>query len=208
MERDKAIKELAMLKLKELSLQERTEQLETMALENWCSHEEWKLLPKEIQIEVEEGNLCESPSSSKYDQVLLIWLRESMKAITNDFLKKNLQVEFIEGEPIELYCCPCCGSKTISERGHYHICKVCWWEDDGQDNEDADKIYGGPNYETSLTQGRYNFLMFGIYDSDRKDLMKLKEPTTKYERGRHFEIMGEFVVEIGTNWKGKIIKNA
>lgn len=208
MKRNQAIEKLALIKLEELSEEERAEQLEIMTLENWNTNKEWNLLPKEIQIEFEQGNLSDSPNSSKYDQVLLIWLRESLQAVTNDFLIKNLKAESIEGEPIKFLACPCCGSRTISERGQYEICKVCWWEDDGQDNESADKIYGGPNYGISLTQGRYNFLKFGLYDPERKDLMKLKEPNIKYEKGREFEIVGEFIVEKRTNWKGEIIKNA
>lgn len=208
MKRNQAIQELALLQLKELSAGDRAEQLEIMTSENWSKSQEWSLLPKEIQIEFEEGQLSDNPNSPKYDQVLMMWLREGLQAVSNDFLIQNLKVESIEGEPVKWLGCPCCGSRTITERGQYEICKVCWWEDDGQDNESADEIYGGPNYEISLTQGRYNFLKFGLYDPERDDLMKLKEPMIKYDRGRVFEIEGEFIIEKGTNWKGKIIKHA
>ncbi|MEW9527386.1 hypothetical protein [Microbispora sp. NPDC049125] len=30
---------------------------------------------------------------------------------------------------------------------------VCFWEDDGQDDHDADEVHGGPDFELSLTQG-------------------------------------------------------
>lgn len=208
MKRNQAIQELALLQLKELSAEDRAEQLEIMTSENWSKSQEWSLLPKEIQIEFEEGQLSDNPNSPKYDQVLMMWLREGLQAVSNDFLIQNLKVESIEGEPVKWLGCPCCGSRTITERGQYEICKVCWWEDDGQDNESADEIYGGPNYEISLTQGRYNFLKFGLYDPERDDLMKLKEPMIKYDRDRVFEIEGEFIIEKGTNWKGKIIKHA
>ncbi|MBW4450056.1 MAG: hypothetical protein KME38_25295 [Spirirestis rafaelensis WJT71-NPBG6] len=36
------------------------------------------------------------------------------------------------------YHCPCCSYKTLLERGGYEICPVCFWEDDGQDEEDKD----------------------------------------------------------------------
>jgi hypothetical protein len=38
---------------------------------------------------------------------------------------------------------------------------VCFWEDDGQDDHDADEVRGGPNGTLSLTQARTNFRMFG-----------------------------------------------
>lgn len=70
--------------------------------------------------------------------------------------------------------CPCCGYKTLGERGVYEICAVCFWEDDGQDDEDADEVLGGPNGSISLTQGRANFHEFGA--SQRKDLPHVRKP--------------------------------
>lgn len=43
------------------------------------------------------------------------------------------------------YRCPCCRYKTLYGRGGYEICKVCFWEDDGQDDHDADEVRGGPS---------------------------------------------------------------
>ena len=60
-----------------------------------------------------------------------------------------------------LYPCPCCGYKTLSERGGFKICPVCFWEDDGQDDAEADLVRGGPNYSLSLTQARANFERIG-----------------------------------------------
>ena len=59
------------------------------------------------------------------------------------------------------YPCPCCGFRTLTERGGYDICPVCFWEDDGQDDHDADEVRGGPNHELSLTEARRNFKKFG-----------------------------------------------
>jgi hypothetical protein len=59
------------------------------------------------------------------------------------------------------YFCPCCGCRTLPERGGYAICPVCFWEDDGQDNHDADVVRGGPNGALSLTQARRNYQLFG-----------------------------------------------
>jgi uncharacterized protein YjbI with pentapeptide repeats len=53
--------------------------------------------------------------------------------------------------------CPCCFSRTLSGRGGFEICEVCYWEDDGQDDADADVVRGGPNGTLSLTAARANY---------------------------------------------------
>ena len=64
--------------------------------------------------------------------------------------------------------CPCCGYPTLGERGGYEICELCWWEDDGQDDADADIEQGGPNHGYSLTEARENFMRFFVmYPPDR-----------------------------------------
>ncbi|MEK8038405.1 CPCC family cysteine-rich protein [Burkholderia contaminans] len=70
--------------------------------------------------------------------------------------------------------CPCCRFKTLSERGGYEICAVCFWEDDGQDDDDADEVLGGPNGDLSLTKGRANYRAFGA--SRRQDLPHVRPP--------------------------------
>ena len=57
--------------------------------------------------------------------------------------------------------CPCCGCRTLDQRADYDICPVCFWEDDGQDEWDADVVRGGPNGALSLTQARANYLRIG-----------------------------------------------
>jgi uncharacterized protein YjbI with pentapeptide repeats len=53
--------------------------------------------------------------------------------------------------------CPCCFSRTLCDRGGFEICEVCYWEDDGQDDADADIVRGGPNGDLSLTAARANY---------------------------------------------------
>src|SRR5437870_1668157 len=55
------------------------------------------------------------------------------------------------------FTCPCCGYPTLGGRATYEICYLCWWEDDGQDDENADEIAHGPNAGFSLTRARENF---------------------------------------------------
>ncbi|MDT7725951.1 MAG: hypothetical protein QOI21_2527 [Actinomycetota bacterium] len=55
------------------------------------------------------------------------------------------------------YACPCCRYLTLDERGASEICQVCFWEDDGQGDQDADRVRGGPNGRESLTDARERF---------------------------------------------------
>lgn len=59
------------------------------------------------------------------------------------------------------FACPCCGYLTLGERGAFEICAVCFWEDDGQDEHDADAVRGGPNGRLSLSDARRNFDLVG-----------------------------------------------
>jgi hypothetical protein len=65
--------------------------------------------------------------------------------------------------------CPCCGFLTLSRRGAFEICEVCFWQDDGQDDMDADSVRGGPNAELSLTDARMNFVSFGACTQDMRN---------------------------------------
>jgi hypothetical protein len=60
--------------------------------------------------------------------------------------------------------CPCCGCRTLGERGRFEICPVCFWEDDGQDDHDAAVVRGGPNGALSLAEARANYLRLGACD--------------------------------------------
>lgn len=57
--------------------------------------------------------------------------------------------------------CPCCGLPTLSARAAFEICPVCWWEDDGQNDADADARSGGPNGAPTLTRARANWQALG-----------------------------------------------
>ena len=72
------------------------------------------------------------------------------------------------------YECPCCGYVTLEERGGYDICPVCFWEDDGQDDHDADDVRGGPNYTLSLTAARANYRQMGA--SEERRLPHVRRP--------------------------------
>ena len=84
--------------------------------------------------------------------------------------------------------CPCCGYETIDGRGNYDIRTICWWEDDGQDNYDANIPRGGPNSILSLTRARLNFLQYGIFQPSREDLRAKQDSTESHLRKRIFEL--------------------
>lgn len=208
MERRFAIKMIVDRELLGLSKEERADQLEVMTMENWSETEGWSSLSLDIQKEFSEGDLREDPASSRYDAVTSIWLADRLIAVTNEYLlsrlgELGLDVGPIEGGPVVLEACPCCGRRTLGARGDYEICSVCWWEDDGQDNENASVVMGGPNYHLSLTQGRYNFILAGISDPSRSDLSEVKHAQDRYEQGREFRLVEKnIIVEVGSKWRG------
>jgi len=57
--------------------------------------------------------------------------------------------------------CPCCGYKTLETPGALALCPVCWWEDDGQEDEDAGEIRLTVNGELSLAAARTHFAECG-----------------------------------------------
>lgn len=78
-------------------------------------------------------------------------------------------------EPQATYRCPCCASLTLCGRGMFEICPVCFWEDDGQDEHDADIARGGPNRSLSLKAARQNYAGCGA--ADPTDLKHVRTPT-------------------------------
>jgi hypothetical protein len=68
---------------------------------------------------------------------------------------------FPEPQPGERHRCPCCHCRTLPQRNTNTICAVCFWEDDGQDDVDADLVRGGANGNLSLSAARRNYVQFG-----------------------------------------------
>ncbi|MEU4763995.1 CPCC family cysteine-rich protein [Actinosynnema sp. NPDC023794] len=59
-----------------------------------------------------------------------------------------------------LIACPCCGYATLGERHGWEICDICFWEDDGQDDHNAD-LRSPPNDGLTLIEARENFARIG-----------------------------------------------
>jgi len=97
MKREEAVEKLAKKRLAKLCKEERAEQLEIMLLESWDKDKNWQDLPKEIKNEFKNGKLKSPSSSQRYDNVLMIWLKYELEAITNDYICKELKIKSIEG---------------------------------------------------------------------------------------------------------------
>ena len=94
------------------------------------------------------------PKASMFDPTKLT---ESDKKILADFFsRRKLFDTYIKDKKLKIFTCPGCGYPTLSERGGYEICGVCNWEDDNQDDNEADEVWGGPNSNLSLTENRIN----------------------------------------------------
>ncbi len=79
-------------------------------------------------------------------------------------------------ESVTAYRCPCCRYKTLRGRGHFEICEVCFWEDDGQDEHDASEVRGGPNGMLSLQQARANFTEFQACEEQFRGKVRRPRP--------------------------------
>jgi hypothetical protein len=75
-----------------------------------------------------------------------------------NFRKRRLLFgNYCTANGIKKAVCPSCGLPTLNGRAAYGYCFLCQWEDDGQDDPDADTVFGGPNGEISLTDSRIRF---------------------------------------------------
>ncbi len=107
------------------------------------------------------------PLSSEELKQRKLWFEQYIEK-----LESHSVVQKPEGN--SCYACPCCGYKTLSERGGYDICPICFWEDDGQDEEDADTVRGGPNGALSLTLARTNYKTCGA--CEQRFMSKVRAP--------------------------------
>ena len=71
--------------------------------------------------------------------------------------------------------CPCCGYDTLTVRSKFEDCYLCGWEDDGQDDHNANEIFGGPNLDYSLTEARENFKKYYTFSRWGNPLMYFQE---------------------------------
>jgi Cysteine-rich CPCC len=77
----------------------------------------------------------------------------------NPLWLKSVQIS-VEAEAVR-FRCPCCGYKTLETAGALALCPVCWWEDDGQEDEDAAEVRLTVNGQLSLDEARTHFALCG-----------------------------------------------
>jgi hypothetical protein len=177
--------------------------LRAEAISTVCRRRVSELSSDERAWQLKGGPKIREPASRRYDGLLLELLVQEYDDVSNRWLLDQLRamgvgVDSIDGEPEPRVPCPCCGYDTLTERGQYDICYVCWWEDDGQDDEHADDVWGGPNGSHSLTQARANFLRHGSAQPERLDLRVGHHDPRMYGRGRVFRLVDGSVVETKT----------
>ncbi len=90
--------------------------------------------------------------------------------------------------------CPCCGHATLTERERHEICNVCFWEDDGQDDESADEVWSGPNGTLSLTEARRNFVTIGA--CEERLLEQVRQPGLREPQLRRYAIEAGRVIRV------------
>jgi hypothetical protein len=79
------------------------------------------------------------------------------------------------------FACPCCGYLTLPEPppGTFHICKVCFWEDDDVQFHHPDT--GGGANAVSLDRARENFRAHGVseprFKANVRDPLPEERPT-------------------------------
>jgi hypothetical protein len=162
--RQEARERVARARVAQLSREQRA-----TTLREWWSldseDEGWWSLPRDLQQQLRAQP--EAPSdvmSSSYDPLLRLAMMEETVGVRNSWLRAQLESSdgpvMIVGEPEAMLECRCCEYHTIRERGHYEICPVCFWEDDGMQALDR---MSGPNHMT-LQQARDNLARIGACD--------------------------------------------
>ncbi|WBV56555.1 CPCC family cysteine-rich protein [Chryseobacterium daecheongense] len=111
------------------------------------------------------------------------WLKEKYIGVTISYIEEKINKLYgfsfiITGTPKELVPCPCCGYKTILEKGNYEICPVCFWEDDGSIN---DLKYSSANHMT-LKDAKENFKLKGAISEKFLNFIE-KDAKIKYYNG-------------------------
>lgn len=180
MTRHEAIARLAAADCAGLSVQQRADLL----LGWWCIDETnpgFAGLPPELRAELARTEEPERAGRPLFDPLLRLALGERYVGTRNGFLRASLHASGIDdrvtGEVEALLACPCCGYRTLGERGGYEVCRACFWEDDGTEEPTRPS---GPNHRT-LREGRENFARFGAVE-ERFAGHVVADPAARYLR--------------------------
>ncbi|WP_050009635.1 CPCC family cysteine-rich protein [Flavobacterium sp. B17] len=96
------------------------------------------------------------------EEEIFEYLKEKYIGLKVSYIEEKIRTQYqlsinVTGVPKELFPCSCCNYKTIKEKGNYEICKVCFWEDDGNSDE---LKYSHVNHMT-LREAKDNFIIKG-----------------------------------------------
>lgn len=135
---------------------------------NWWSidedDEEYAELPIELKQALGDTDTPVDAELALFDPLLLIALQHRYIGVRNDYLSRRLADlgvdAVVDGLVEPRVACPCCGYRSLGQRGHYEICQICFWEDEGDSPLDP---RGGPNHMT-LREARENFQRIGACD--------------------------------------------
>ncbi|ATQ76845.1 hypothetical protein CR152_21705 [Massilia violaceinigra] len=160
MTRDEAIRHLVQRDLAGLSSKERS----SLLLDWWsidADDPQYNGLPDLLKLLISRFDEPDDPTKPVYDPLLKIALAYKYTGVINAYLQNQTALlgwdETIEGDVEAMVACPCCGYRSLQERGAYDICHVCFWEDDG--TTDSERI-SGPNHMT-LGEAQRNFRRIG-----------------------------------------------
>ena len=158
---------------------------DSLLLDWWTIDEEdedFSELPESLRTELKRSDEPDGTRKPHYDALLRVALRRIFVGVRNEYLSNRiLDLGYsapVEGEIEVLEICPCCGFRTLTERGGYEICKVCLWEDDGSYDPDRLSV---PNRMT-LREARENFSQLGAM-SEKAVANVLSDGAVRYERG-------------------------
>jgi hypothetical protein len=119
------------------------------------------------------------PKADGDDGPLRVKSSHSARPTARDDMSKQVSNITESLQAVPAFRCPCCRFKTLRGRGQDEVCPVCFWEDDGQDEHDADEVRGGPNGTLSLMKARDNFAAFRA--SDRRRCQHVRHPLPSEE---------------------------
>jgi hypothetical protein len=110
--------------------------------------------------------LRRNPAAGDYrrilDRFLLTKVTGTFKIQASVILRFHFPVDSGVSTAVDVrFRCPCCGYKTLDAPGALQLCPVCWWEDDGQEDNDASEVRLTVNGQLSLNEARAHFAQFG-----------------------------------------------
>lgn len=153
MTREQAVDILAHLELKALTREQRLDHLDVLSCEYSSrltgdtdseDDDEWDLnyqscVSEDVRREIDKGKFTDV-MDARFDLAILQSVKFGFRKYSNNYLRRALKAfghlaKEVVGKELRHIPCPACGADTLDKRGGYDICDVCWWEDDGLDNE-------------------------------------------------------------------------